>query len=292
MDIVLPRQQDIWRWPAVVNFTVGSMGAGYYVWIWLAGVLAGGSDVQWEGSRAGIVAAGLILSGFFALFFESGNPLRSYFALLNVQHSWMSRELWLAAAFVAFIGLHLIYPLMILVWAAAFVAFMFIVSQAFIIYKCRAISPWNVRLILPLFILTGLSSGFGLFLIIEWRSGMSSTVPLLGGATWVACLVTFISYIRGFSLEDHDFRSATRRLRTVLSLLIGVWVGLVLPFALLATVIGGGIAAYAQFMIAVAGVAAIVGAWRRNSDILINSGNFRRIGLSLRLNGSEDARRG
>ena len=73
---------------------------------------------------------------------------------------------------------------------------------------------------------------------------------------------------------------------------MGLGVGLVLPLVLVAAVVGGGIAAYAELMIALAGVAAIVGAWRRNRGILISSGNFRRIGLAFGLNRSEDGRRG
>jgi hypothetical protein len=165
----------------------------------------------------------------------------------------MSRELWLAVIFVGLVGFDLVYPGWLPLWISAVTAFLFIMSQAFIVYKSRAIRAWNVWPIVPLFILTGLSSGFGLFLLLEWEGDMGSTVLLLGGATWLMCLGTLLHYLFGFALQDTDFRAATRPLRTPGALVVGTGVGLVLPFALLAMVTGGLMGSYAGAAITLAG---------------------------------------
>ena len=281
MDIVKPRQQQIWRWPAVLNFTLGSMGAGYFVWTWLDVLLAVNADGSAGAGHAGVVAAGSILGGFFALLFEAGNPLKSYLTFLNVRHSWMSRELWLALIFAGFVGFGLVYPGWLPLWIPAVTAFLFIMSQAFIIYRSRAIRAWNVWPVVPLFILTGLSSGFGLFLILEWEVDMGSTMLLLGGATWMMCLGALLYYLFGFAFQDSDFRAATGPLRTPGALVVGTGVGLVLPFALLAMVTGGVMGSYAGVATTLAGAGAILGAGLRNHSIVMKAGYFRRIGIEL-----------
>jgi len=162
MDIAKPRLQSIWRTPAVFNFTLGSMGAGYYVWACI-GAWVGGGEVP---GFAGWVAVGLILAGFFALTFEAGNPLKSYLTILNLRTSWMSRELLLALIFIVVVGLDWMYPREVFKVMGAMSAFLFIISQAFIVYKSRAMVSWNVWPILPVFTLAGLSSGYGLFLLV------------------------------------------------------------------------------------------------------------------------------
>ena len=281
MDIVKPRQQQIWRWPAVLNFTLGSMGAGYFVWTWLDVFLAVNAVGPVGEGHAGVVAAGLILGGFFALLFEAGNPLKSYLTFLNVRHSWMSRELWLAMIFVGLVGFDLVYPDWLPLWIPAVTAFLFVMSQAFIIYRSRAIRAWNVWPVVPLLILTGLSSGFGLFLLLEWDGDQGSTLLLLGGATWLICLGALLYYLFGFGFQDTDFRADTRSLRTPGALLVGTGVGLVLPFALLAMVTGGLMGSYAGPAITLAGAAAILGAALRNRNIVMKAGYFRRIGIDL-----------
>jgi len=264
----------------VINFTLGSMGAGYYVWTRLGVLLAGGTEAAGGAANAGRVAVGLILAGFFALLFEAGNPLKSYLTILNVRHSWMSRELWLALIFIGVIGLDAFFPDPVIRSMAGATAFLFIVSQAFIVYKSRAMVSWNVWPILPLFVLTGLSSGFGLFLLIERQEDLGP-VLLVGGATWLLCLGAVLFYILGFDRQNDDFRAGTQSLRTVGALGMGSGVGLLLPAVLVAAVAGGLITTFTGAALTVAGAGAVLGAGLRNRDIITKAGYFRRIKIGL-----------
>lgn len=280
MDIREPRLQKIWRLPAVTNFTLGSMGAAYFIWTWLDGVLAFGADAPERVGYAGAVAAFLIFAGFFALLFEAGNPVKSYLTLLNIRHSWMSRELWLALVFAILTGIGLFYPSFVVFWVSAVVAVLFIVSQAYIVFRSRAVLAWNTMSIVPLFTLTGLSSGFGLYLALGLRSETASLLLLLGGATWTLCLAALLCYLFGFNNQDADFRSATRALRAPKALWVGAGVGLVAPLAILAVVTLGLVGSYSGHALALAGAGAVLGAWQRNYGIVMKAGYFRRIRIN------------
>jgi DMSO reductase anchor subunit len=279
MEILKSRQQRIWRLPAVINFTLGSMGAGFYLLTliesWLDGGPAGG-----RGTIEGVLAVALILTGFFALLFEAGNPLKSYLTILNVRHSWMSRELLFAILFIGLVGLDWLAPHSLIRALAGVAAFLFIVSQAFIVFKSRAVLSWNVWPIPPLLVLSGMSSGCGLLLLMRMREGISNGMTILVSGLLLLCLGVLLYYLFAFRKGEADFQAATRYLRSRLSLAVGVVVGLVGPLILLLVTWSIG-AALANGLHVLAGMCIIVGALWRTRDIITRAGYFRRIELNL-----------
>ncbi len=98
IDLLPSRPQTFWGWPAVLNFFLGGLGAGFYVVTVLAEGPDGRSAVM---TLASWLAPACVLAGFAAVAAEAGRPLRGPRVLLRVGTSWMSRELWLGGAFVA-----------------------------------------------------------------------------------------------------------------------------------------------------------------------------------------------
>lgn len=280
MEIVQARQQRIWRLPAVINFTFGSMGAGYYLLTLIeAGIETGMPVVM--GMEHGFIATVLILAGFFALLFEAGNPLKSYLSIINVRQSWMSRELLFALLFIVCVGMNALFSHPLLRLMAGVMAFMFIVSQGFIIYKSRAILAWNVWPIPPLFVFSGLSSGYGLWLLLRLREGVNSTVQWVGALVLLCCLSLLLYYLFVYEREQSAFQSATRALRTPWALGIGVFVGLLAP--LIWTVAAALLpqAVLVESCAAIAGAFMVVGTWSRNRNLIMKAGYFRSIDIKL-----------
>jgi DMSO reductase anchor subunit len=280
VNIVKLRQQRIWRLPAVINFTLGSTGAGYYLLATLEAVLAGEGAVVGRGTIDGVIAAACILAGFFALTFEAGNPLKSYLTILNVRHSWMSRELLFALLFFGLVGLNAMVPHPLIRGGAALMAFLFIVSQAFIVYKSRAVLTWNAWPILPIFVFSGGASGYGLLLCLRPAEAARPPLILVGGALLFLCVSVFLYYLFAFRKADADFALATRWLRTPRSLTTGVLVGLLGPLGLLLA--ASGLAEpLSRSLVVVAGGCTVLGTWWRNRDLITKAGYFRRIQIEL-----------
>jgi DMSO reductase anchor subunit len=280
MEIVGSRQQRIWRHPAVLNFTLGSMGAGYYLLRLIESWIHGGSSRAAE-TTDGVLAVALILVGFFALTFEAGNPLKSYLTILNVRHSWMSRELLFAIVFIGAVALNWLVPHAVPRALAGVMALLFIVSQAFIIFKSRAILSWNVWPVPLLFCLSGLVSGYGLLLGLRPNEAVGGPVVYLGCLLLGSCLGVFGYYLYAFRRQQNDFRAATRYLRTARSLALSVGLGLIAPMALMVSVVVLATAGTSRVLCVLAGVCVILGTWRRNLDIITRAGYFRSIQINL-----------
>ena len=96
VELIPPQRQRLWGWPAVMNFVLGGLGAGWYA----IALLAAG----FEGSPAVTVASwaapALVLAGFAAVASAAGRPQRGLRVLTRVRTSWMSRELALGGTFV------------------------------------------------------------------------------------------------------------------------------------------------------------------------------------------------
>jgi phenylacetyl-CoA:acceptor oxidoreductase subunit 2 len=158
-----PWQQTSWDWRAAGNFIFGGMGTG----LLLASALFGAEKPASLGSPDWLVFAGLALVGLglLCVWLEIGRPLRALHVFLNPQTSWMSRE--------AFVGL-VLFPAGLAAmlglggwnWITAALAMVFLYCQSRMLPAARGIVAWRSALMSPLFILTGLAEGFGLFLLL------------------------------------------------------------------------------------------------------------------------------
>jgi phenylacetyl-CoA:acceptor oxidoreductase subunit 1 len=157
---VEPWHQPHWNWKAAGNFLCGGVGTGLFA---VAAVAA--LDGQSFATPA-LIALALVAFGLFLLIFKIGRPLRSIYVLRQPQRSWMSREAWVAGIFLPLALLAVWFENRALVVVAAAFGLLFLYSQSMILKEAKGIPAWRIPQIVPLIIVTGLSEGAGLFLIL------------------------------------------------------------------------------------------------------------------------------
>jgi DMSO reductase anchor subunit len=221
--------QTLWGWPAIANFALGGLGAGFYVMATLAAGVGPSTTVRvaaWLGPL-------LVLAGFAALATEAGRPLRGPRVLGRVRTSWMSRELWLGGAFALFaVGTLAIQGVGPRVLAAA-AGLALALSQGEILRHARGVAAWSVPPMPWVFLSSALVSGAGLLLLLGAWSGPPPD-RLLGLA-----LVTLIVHLCVWSVfitwsRDASFVHGVRPLRDGSSGLVMVVGGYLLPLLLAA----------------------------------------------------------
>lgn len=194
--LIPPAQQTLWRWPAVLNFCLGGLGAGFYV---VAAVAAGAGP-----SRALTLAAWLgpllVLAGFGAVATEAGRPLRGVRVLARVATSWMSRELWLGGAFALLAAAGLLAPAPVQRLGATLAAVALALAQGFILREARGVPVWAVPVMPLLFLSSALVSGAGLLVLVDLPEGPPSA-RVLGGVLAVLTVhmlawAAFVSWSR------------------------------------------------------------------------------------------------
>lgn len=188
VDVIPAQRQRLWGWPAVLNFVLGGLGAGFYVVANLGAGLARPPAVV----LAGWLGPALVLAGFAAVAAEAGRPLRGPRVLLRVRTSWMSRELWLGGAFVLLALADLAFPL---VWhrvQAVVAALGLMAAQGFVLRQARGVAAWSVPVMPRVLLASGLVSGAGLWLLVAGIRGdrvsgwlTAALVVLLAGALGV-----------------------------------------------------------------------------------------------------------
>jgi phenylacetyl-CoA:acceptor oxidoreductase subunit 1 len=187
--------QGFWDWRAAMNWIFGGAGSGMAVAAWLAsysGIVAGGNL-----PAAHAIAAGLMAIGLFFVFLKIGRKTRFWRAASRPQTSWMSREIYVVAAFFPVVLANLISPDAWLSLAGGVLAFAFLVCQAKILHRARGIPAWRAPLIPWMIVASGLLEGtclLALLLIGFQGSGrIAPMLPLAGlilvalnAALWIA----------------------------------------------------------------------------------------------------------
>jgi Fe-S-cluster-containing dehydrogenase component/DMSO reductase anchor subunit len=157
---VEPWHQPHWNWKAAGNFLCGGAGTGLFT---VAAVAASGS----ESFRApAIIATVVVACGLLLLLFKIGRPLRSIYVLRQPQRSWMSREAWVVAVFFPLVAFAVWSANVASAVLAAAVGLLFLYCQAMILKEAKGIPAWRAPQIVPLIVVTGLTEGAGLFLIL------------------------------------------------------------------------------------------------------------------------------
>jgi DMSO reductase anchor subunit len=230
---MLPAQrQALWGWPAVVNFVLGGLGAGWYVVALLAngfGRSPGVTVVSWA-------APVLVLAGFAAVAAEAGRPLRGPRVLARLRTSWMSRELLIGIAFVLLVAADLAFPLRLHRVQAMVAAILLALAQGFIVRRARGVTAWDVPIMPLLFLLSALVSGAGAYLLVEVVTRRPPP-PGLVGALLALVVVAFVAWARYLVWTSEDsYARAVAPLREGHSALLidGVGYGLPLLFGLVA----------------------------------------------------------
>jgi phenylacetyl-CoA:acceptor oxidoreductase 26-kDa subunit len=250
-----PWHQTNWDLRAAGNFVFGGAGTGLLV-ISAFGHALGAAYLL--PALAGLAFVGL---GLLCVWAEIGRPLRALNVYLHPQTSWMTREAMVAPfLFASALGA---------VWtgaqalgvAAAALALIYLTCQAQMIRASKGIPAWRHPRIVPLAMLTGLTEGVSLALLIaaatgdrpylKWLGVMLLALVLLRGLAWYA-------YRSGLQRVGAPAKALAALSRIELPFaMLGNWAPVVLLFIALASS-----SANAMLWLAiVSAVAALVTGW-------------------------------
>jgi DMSO reductase anchor subunit len=228
VELIAATRQQVWRAPAVCNFTLGGLGAGFYA----AAAVAAGFGASAGVALAAWLGPALVLAGFVAVAAEAGRPLRGPRVLTRVRTSWMSRELVLGGAFAALALAEWLAPSPAQRALTTAAAMAVVAAQGFLVRRGRAVAAWDAPVMPVLFVASALVSGAGLLLVLEPFIGDGGAHAVAGALVLVPlAFVGWLTYITWSS--EAAFERATRPLRETPGTALGV-VGYVLPWSLLA----------------------------------------------------------
>jgi anaerobic dimethyl sulfoxide reductase subunit C (anchor subunit) len=271
VELIPAQRQRLWGWQAVVNFTLGGIGAGLYG----TAVLASGFERTAAVALYSWLAPLLVLAGFAAVAGEAGRPLRGPRVLWKVRTSWMSRELWIGGAFVLLIAADIAFPLRLHRAQALGAAILLALAQGMILRRSRGIAAWDVPTMPWLFLLSAAVSGGGAYMLLEVVAGraVAPAVIVANLVLLVAALGLDRAYV--FTPAGQAFRDATASLRDGRASRIGVGVGTVIPLAALAVALASPAAAAPA--VALAGLAMIAGQALFKAELILRAGLLRPI---------------
>ena len=256
--------QRLWGWPAVANFALGGLGAGWYV----VAALAAGLDRTPGVTVASWLAPALVATGLATVAGEAGRPRRGARVLARVGTSWMSRELWLGIVFVGLVAADLVSPQRLCRALAVAAAVLLPLTHGFILRRARGVTAWDVPLVPPALLLSALASGAGAYLVVETLAGRRPAGVVVGAVLMVvvASFTTWTRYLTWRRDEAH--RQAVAPLREGLAqlaieggghgapLVLGLWAlalpGAAAPLLALAgaLLVGGHVYAKARLVLA------------------------------------------
>ena len=257
------RRQTFWDWRAAMNFTLGGMSTGLAVAA-LAAHIAARAGADWLFPTMGVsgllvvyLLAGAVMgAGLLCVFLEIGRKRRFLYVLRRPGSSWMTRETYAVALFYPLLLADLLWPHMALHITVAAAAAAFLYCQGRILHAGRGVPAWRAPLIPWMLFATGLYEGFGLLaLLLASFGGVAAAadtalaglgaLAVLNAALWRAYRRAAVR--RGIGpLSRRDLDAVTPWLHVI---------GHALPLALA----GASAALASPALLAVAGLAAVVG---------------------------------
>ena len=274
LELIAATPQTSWGMPAVLNFTLGGLGAGFYVAATIATAL-GLADAM---ELAAWLAPALVLTGFAAVACETGRPLRSLRVLLGVATSWMSRELWLGGVFVLLAVADDAVPQTGLRLLAAAAAVALVLAQGAMLKNARAIAAWSVPMMPVVFTAAAAVSGLGLLVLVELMAGRRPGPALLARTLVVLGLGLLVWLAFLASSSDLAFVRATAPLRRGATAMEIIVAGYAAPLALVALALA--FPALAPGPAALAAMLALVGQFRARSALVLKAGQRRPVTLA------------
>jgi formate-dependent nitrite reductase membrane component NrfD len=279
LEMLPARPQTLWGWPAVINFALGGLGAGWYI----VALIAAGLERSPGVTAASWAVPVLVLAGFAAVAGEAGRPLRGPRVLRRLWTSWMSRELLIGIAFVLLVAADLAFPLRVHRAQALVAATLLAVAQGFILRRARGIPAWNVPIVPALFLLSALLSGAGMYLVVEAAAGRPPQ-PAVVGAVLGLVVIGFFAWARYlvWSRESAFVQSvATLRQRRPALVIEAGGYGLPVLLGLLALATP----AAAGPLLALAGALLVAGQFQAKACLIRAAGRLRPITLAISLPG-------
>lgn len=275
LEMLPAQRQVLWGWPAVINFTLGGLGAGWYV----VALLAAGFERSPGVTAASWAAPVLVLAGFAAVAAEAGRPLRGPRVLMRLRTSWMSRELLVGIAFVLLLAADLAFPLRLHRAQAMVAAILLALAQGFIVRRARGVTAWDVPIMPLLFLLSALVSGAGAYLLVEAGAGRPPLPGLVGGvlALVAVALVVWSRYLVWSPADSYARAVAPLREGGAALIIDGVGHGLPLFLGLLALAVP----AVAGPTLALAGALLVAGQIYAKARLIRAAGQLRPIALTI-----------
>ncbi len=284
-ELIPPVRQQWWGMPAVANFSLGGLGAGFYV----AAALASGLAASRALALAALLGPALVLAGFVFVAAEAGRPLRGIRVLARWRSSWMSRELALGGVFTLLALMEFVVPSPVARALAVVAAAALAVAQGFIVRRARGVVAWDVPVVPFVFLLSALVSGAGLLLLLESLGGRVPRGAGLGAAlvTLVAGMVVWLAYLMWS--HDREFERSTLPFRQGPLAIAIAGIGYVLPFLLLSVALAfEGPAAAVEL----GGALMVVGQFETKRALILTVAHLRPVTLpALRLPGVGSPRR-
>jgi formate-dependent nitrite reductase membrane component NrfD len=271
VELIPAQRQRLWGWQAVVNFTLGGVGAGLYG----TAVLAAGFERTPAVVLASWLAPLLVLAGFAAVAGEAGRPLRGPRVLWKVRTSWMSRELWIGGAFVLLVAADFAFPLRIHRAQALAAAILLALAQGMILRRSRGIAAWDVPIMPWLFLLSAAVSGAGAYMLLEVLAGRTVAPAVIEASLVLIVAAVGLDRAYVFTPAGQAFRDATASLRDGRAGRVGVGVGTVIPLGALAVALASPAAAAPA--VALAGLAMVAGQAHFKAELILRAGLLRPI---------------
>lgn len=274
LELIAATPQTLWGVPAVLNFTLGGLGAGFYVAAAVAAALGAAGAL----GLAAWLAPALVLAGFAAVATEAGRPLRGLRVLRRAATSWMSRELWLGGLFVLLALADEAAPGRALRLLATAAAAALVLAQGAMLAKARAIAAWSVPMMPVVFGASAAVSGASLLVLAELLAGRPPGRAVAGTMLVVLGLglLVWLSFLG--SSADHAFVRATTPLREGATAVELVVIGYAAPVALIALALA--LPQWAPGPAALAATLAIAGQWRAKSALIRAAGQRRPVTLA------------
>ena len=244
--------QRHWDWRAAGNFVLGGTGSGLLAFT-IVTAIGGGITPGW----LVVFALALIGAGLLCVWMEIGRPWRALNVFRHPHRSWMTRE-GMVATFAMVAGLAAAAtgsPVLLAVAGA--LGFVFLYCQARILKAAKGVPTWREPAIVPLIVATGLVEGCGVLaalamVLLPPPAWLPVALALLVLLRWVAWHL----YRSGLQRSQASVASQTRLAR------LDPWLG---PGSLLvvALALGGTLLPPlpAAALLALAGIAALVGGW-------------------------------
>lgn len=179
--------QTAWDWRAAMNFILGGMSAGLFVMAYAAYLVGaiGVTALLWLNVLAGAVMG----CGLVCVFLKLGRRFRFWRVATRWQSSWMTRETYFVGLIYGSLLADLLRPQPLTHALVAAGATGFLLCQANILHAAKGIPIWRERIIVPMFVATGVLEGAALLAFAAAVAGFLPGVALLAGSAMVMLAV-------------------------------------------------------------------------------------------------------
>ena len=306
MKPIPANRQNNWDLRAAGNFSLGGTGSGLLTLLGLI-VLSGGAAMlpSLEATFAGVplvfdlyhLAAVMIGLGLLSVFLEINRQARFLNVFLGYRTSWMSREAIVAVAFMGVAGLKLFEAtpaLKLLTTAgelaliASLLGVLFLYCQARILQAAKGVPAWRAPVMTWMLVFSGLFEGLGVLAVAMGLGGFMFPPDFAPVVPAAGVVLAAVNWALWRTYRKHCAEAVPVEALRVLAkhspaIQIG---GRILPLVLFAVVLALPIGS-APAVLALAGLAAVVGGWYWKAVVIWRACHFQNFHLkSVPMRGS------